>query len=71
MIARFRRWVRSKVGHKPYDPRADPVWRMLHDARAEGVAAARASHRARRANRLESVYLHRRLEKQNGAPPYE
>ena len=66
MIARFTRWLRGKVRGKPYNPQADPVWQSLHGAKIEGQKRAAETHQERRVNRLESVYLHRKIQPQNG-----
>jgi hypothetical protein len=66
MIASFTKWIRSKIRGKPYDPTTDPVWRSLHDAKIEGQRRAEETHTERRVNKLESVYLHRRIQPQNG-----
>jgi hypothetical protein len=68
MIAFFSKWFRRLLRVKPYDPLTDPVWRSLNEAKIEGRIRAAETQTDRRINKLESVYLHRRVEKQDGGP---
>jgi hypothetical protein len=71
VITQVMQWVRSKVKGKPYNPQADPVWRSLHEAKIEGRKRAEETHTERRVNRLEAVYLNRKIQPQNGVTQHE
>ena len=68
MITRMVEWVRRKAQGEPYNPAADPIARMLTDAKDRALQEAEKSHQALRQNRLEAALLHDRLKAQNGGP---
>lgn len=54
MIARLRRWLRSRLAQPRYDRAADPVVRDLRAIRVESLSATKASRAALRQARQDT-----------------
>jgi hypothetical protein len=67
MIKRLFDRVRNIVKPPPYNPVDDPIHQVMRHARIDSLEQVNRSRRAVRDNQLESAYMRRRLEGEEGS----